>query len=271
MRKKFIVISCFLSAAVMFTGCATTKKNTTAQNPNGTYSAPNDNTAGTNDNSGTKAPQTQTAPNTAPSTQQVPNQGGAQNGGGTQYNTQSSGNNSNGTNGNGYGPSGNGSGGSTTNGDGSGTNKAQPNQSSTGIQYMSTIEADIWTYTNQERQKNGLAPLTTNTTAAKYARSKSEEMIRLNYFEHKSPVNGYISDIAQRNNWKYSYIGENIYTMNFTGQRLEDVTSGQKIVQSWMNSPGHRANILNKNYTQIGIGVTYENGKVMATQIFYTP
>ncbi|GFP75878.1 CAP domain-containing protein [Clostridium fungisolvens] len=256
MRKKFIVISCFLSAVVMFTGCTTTKKNTTAQKPNGTYSAPNDNTAGTNDNTGTKAPQTQTAPNTPPSTQPVPNQQG----GGTQYNTPAT-DQSNGTNTNGTG----------TNSNGSGTNKAQPNQSSTGVQYMSTIESDILTYTNQERQKAGLAPLTINTTAAKYARSKSEEMIRLNYFDHKSPVNGYISDIAQRNNWRYSYIGENIYTMNFTGQRVEDVASGQSIVQSWMNSPGHRANILNKNYTQIGIGVTYENGKVMATQIFYTP
>jgi uncharacterized protein YkwD len=257
MRKKFIVISCLLSAAVMLTGCTATKKNTTAQNPNGTYSSPND-------NSGTKAPQTQTAPNTPPSTQPVPNQQGNQNGatqnGGTQYNAPTD-NSSNGTNTNGSG----------TNSNGSGTNKAQPSQSSNGVQYMSTIEADILTYTNQERQKIGLAPLTINATAAKYARSKSEEMIRLNYFDHKSPVNGYITDIAQKNSWRYSYIGENIYTMNFTGQRIEDVASGQKIVQSWMNSPGHRANILNKSYTQIGIGVTYENGKAMATQIFYTP
>jgi uncharacterized protein YkwD len=287
MRKKAIVFSCILSALLMVTGCAN-KKSTTAKNTdnNGYNTTTDQNNTGSNttnqgnngsngtyqnnSQSGTKAPQTQTAPNPAATGQPVPNSGtggnssavppsNSQNGGGAQYNTSGNQNNTNNNN-----TSGN-------NQNMTGTNNAQTNQSNIGIQYMSTIEADILKYTNEERQKNGLKPLTINSTAFKYSRSKSEEMIRLNYFDHKSPVNGYITDIANKNSWKYSNIGENIYTMSFSGQRVEDVASGQKIVQSWMNSPGHRANILNANYTQIGIGVAAYNGKVMATQIFYTP
>lgn len=151
------------------------------------------------------------------------------------------------------------------------SNTTQPPTTSTGIQYSTTIEEDILKYTNIERQKAGLQPLTINSTAFKFARSKSEEMIRLNYFDHKSPVNRYIYDIAAKNNWKYSYLGENIYTMNSSTNRVIDQVDGQSIVNSWMNSPGHRANILSKDFTQIGIGVAYLNGKLMATQTFYTP
>ncbi len=87
-----------------------------------------------------------------------------------------------------------------------------------------------------------------------YARSKSLEMLNLNYFDHNSPKNGYIQDIAKRDGWKYSRIGENIYTM--TGGQASSV-SGASITNSWMNSEGHRKNILNSGYTDIGIGVTF--------------
>ncbi|MFR3912033.1 MAG: CAP domain-containing protein [Clostridium paraputrificum] len=122
--------------------------------------------------------------------------------------------------------------------------------------------------TNAERQKQGLPALKRNSTANKYARSKSLEMLNLNYFDHKSPNNGYIQDIAKKDGWKYSRIGENIYTM--TGGQASSV-SGASITNSWMNSEGHRKNILNSGYTEIGIGVTFRNGKLYATQIFYTP
>ncbi|GIM29749.1 hypothetical protein CPJCM30710_24150 [Clostridium polyendosporum] len=138
------------------------------------------------------------------------------------------------------------------------------------VKYMADFEADILKYTNIERQKAGLEPLKLNNTAFGFARSKSEEMIRLNYFDHNSPENGYISDVAKKNNWRYSYIGENIYTMSYSGD-ITTVINGQKIVDAWMNSPGHRANILNANFKEIGIGVAYANGELMATQLFYTP
>ncbi|MEG0641670.1 MAG: CAP domain-containing protein, partial [Clostridium sp.] len=116
------------------------------------------------------------------------------------------------------------------------------------------------------RQKVGAKPLKFNTTANKYARSKSAEMITLNYFAHESPKNGTIMDIAKKDGWKYSLIGENIYTS--TG--ITDVKA-KAIVDGWMSSPGHRENILRAGYEEIGIGVAIKGNKVMATQIFYTP
>lgn len=134
--------------------------------------------------------------------------------------------------------------------------------------YLARVEDEIFNATNAERQKQGLPALKRNSTANKYARSKSLEMLNLNYFDHKSPNNGYIQDIAKKDGWKYSRIGENIYTM--TGGQASSV-SGASITNSWMNSEGHRKNILNSGYTEIGIGVTFRNGKLYATQIFYTP
>lgn len=134
--------------------------------------------------------------------------------------------------------------------------------------YLARVEDEIFNATNAERQKQGLPALKRNSTANKYARSKSLEMLNLNYFDHKSPKNGYIQDIAKRDGWKYSRIGENIYTM--TGGQASSI-SGASITNSWMNSEGHRKNILNSGYTDIGIGVTFRNGKLYATQIFYTP
>jgi len=134
--------------------------------------------------------------------------------------------------------------------------------------YLARVEEEIFTATNNERSKSGLQPLKRNSTANGYARSKSLEMLNLNYFDHNSPNNGYISVIAKKDGWKYSRIGENIYTM--TGSSASSA-SGSAITNSWMNSEGHRANILNTGYTEIGIGVTYRNNKLYATQIFYTP
>lgn len=148
------------------------------------------------------------------------------------------------------------------------TTSSTPGATATQGDYLAKVEDEIFTATNNERVKVGLQPLKRNSTADGYARSKSLEMLNLNYFDHKSPNNGYISDIAKRDGWNYSRIGENIYTM--TGSSASSA-SGTAINNSWMSSPGHKANILNKDYTDIGIGVTYRNNKLYATQTFYTP
>lgn len=131
--------------------------------------------------------------------------------------------------------------------------------------YLSEVENVIFNATNAERTKAGLPALKRNSTANQYARSKSKDMLENNYFDHYSPSQGMISDIAKRDGWRYSRIGENIYTS--TGMNPD----GQAITTSWMNSQGHRENILNTGFAEIGIGVTYSNGKLHATQIFYTP
>lgn len=108
-----------------------------------------------------------------------------------------------------------------------------------------TIESQVVQLTNQERAKNGLKALNQDWELSRVARYKSVDMRDKNYFSHDSPTYG--SPFTMMKNFGISYrsAGENIAA----GQ-----TTAQEVVQAWMNSPGHRANILNANYTYIGVG-----------------
>lgn len=99
--------------------------------------------------------------------------------------------------------------------------------------------------TNAERAKYGLKPLELNEELARVASLKSQDMAANNYFDHHSPTYGSPFDMMNHFGIHYSYAGENIAA----GQRTPE-----EVVQAWMESPGHRANILNENFTQIGVG-----------------
>lgn len=112
--------------------------------------------------------------------------------------------------------------------------------------------------TNQERAKNGLSALRPNWELSRVARYKSVDMLDKNYFSHTSPTYG--SPFAMMENFGISYqrAAENIAR----GQRTP-----QEVVTAWMNSPGHRKNILG-DFTHIGVGYV-EDGKYW-TQMFIT-
>jgi uncharacterized YkwD family protein len=114
----------------------------------------------------------------------------------------------------------------------------------TGYQ-LNTSEKKVVTLVNQERTKNGLPALKIDTTLSKMARMKSEDMQKNHYFDHTSPTYGSPFDMMKKFGISYSSAGENIAM----GQ-----TSPAEVMNAWMNSPGHRANILNKSYTSIGVG-----------------
>ncbi|MCX7569893.1 CAP domain-containing protein [Tumebacillus sp. DT12] len=117
--------------------------------------------------------------------------------------------------------------------------------------------------TNAERAKHGLRPLKLNWELQRVARIKSEDMRNKNYFDHTSPTFG--SPFAMMKNFgiQYSTAGENIAA----GQ-----TTPEAVVKSWMNSPGHRANILKAEYTQIGCGVAFGGSyRYYWTQQFIRP
>ncbi len=130
-------------------------------------------------------------------------------------------------------------------------------------------DGQIIYWTNIERSKNatGLVQLKTNDELTKIAKERVKDMFIKNYFEHVSPSGDSVSKIADRNNYKYITIGENIALGNFSGSR--------ELVQAWMNSEGHRENILNKNYTEIGVYSEegeYSGKKVwISAQIFSRP
>jgi uncharacterized YkwD family protein/spore coat assembly protein SafA len=128
---------------------------------------------------------------------------------------------------------------------------------------LKSIEDEIVRLVNIERSKNGLAPLTSNWQAARCARIKSQEMTDKNYFSHTSPTYGSPFKMMESFGLRFSAAAENIAY----GQR-----TAQEVMNSWMNSPGHRANILSKSYTQIGVGVAKKsNGTLYFTQMFLKP
>lgn len=110
---------------------------------------------------------------------------------------------------------------------------------------MTEIEKKVVELTNQERRKQGLADLKIDTELSRVAKTKSKDMQEKNYFSHTSPTYGSPFDMMRDFGISYNAAAENIAQ----GQR-----TAEEVVQAWMNSSGHRANILNGNYTHIGVG-----------------
>ena len=112
-------------------------------------------------------------------------------------------------------------------------------------QSVSSYESEVVRLVNMERAKHGLAPLSHNWELSRVARYKSQDMADKGYFSHNSPTFGSPFDMMKAFGISYRTAGENIAK----GQR-----SPAAVVNAWMNSSGHRANILNSSYTQIGVG-----------------
>ena len=106
-------------------------------------------------------------------------------------------------------------------------------------------EQEVIRLVNVERAKAGLKALTEDWELSRVARYKSQDMHDLRYFSHTSPTYGSPFDMIKAFGIRYRTAGENIAM----GYRTPAA-----VVQGWMNSPGHRANILNASYTKIGVG-----------------
>lgn len=118
-------------------------------------------------------------------------------------------------------------------------------------------EQEVVRLVNAERAKNGLQPLTEDWQLSRVARYKSQDMADRRYFSHTSPTYGSPFDMMRAFGLSYRTAGENIAY----GQRTP-----QQVVTAWMNSSGHRANILNASFTRIGVGYV-ANGNYW-TQMF---
>lgn len=123
-----------------------------------------------------------------------------------------------------------------------------------------STEQEILTLVNKERTKQGLSPLTLNWELSRVAKIKSQDMRDKNYFSHTSPTYGSPFDMMRKFGISYRSAGENIAC----GQR-----SSQEVMNAWMNSSGHRANILSSNFKELGVGkVTGGSYAVYWTQMF---
>jgi uncharacterized YkwD family protein/spore coat assembly protein SafA len=128
------------------------------------------------------------------------------------------------------------------------------------IDNVKNVENAVLLQVNQERQKAGLKPLVMDWELARVARTKSQDMAAKNYFSHQSPTYGSPFEMMKQFGITYKTAGENIAS----GQ-----TTPNDVMIAWMNSQGHRANILKPEYTHLGVGY-YRGGSYghMWTQMF---
>jgi uncharacterized YkwD family protein/spore coat assembly protein SafA len=128
---------------------------------------------------------------------------------------------------------------------------------------MSALESQVITLVNKERVSRGLMALKTGSTLSYVARLKSQDMVNKGYFSHTSPTYGSPFNMMEHFGISFSAAGENIAY----GQ-----PTAASVMTAWMNSPGHRANILNPSYTYIGVGAAKNSrGVIYWTQEFIKP
>ncbi|GGM41802.1 hypothetical protein GCM10011351_29900 [Paraliobacillus quinghaiensis] len=137
------------------------------------------------------------------------------------------------------------------------TNPEETEKDESTNQTASGFQQEVAKLTNQEREKNGLSPLQIDTALQEVAQTKSEDMATNNYFSHTSPTYGSPFDMLQQFEVDYTTAAENIAS----GQQ-----SPKEVVNGWMNSPGHRKNIMNEKVTHIGVG--YAEDGAYWTQLF---
>jgi uncharacterized protein YkwD len=141
-----------------------------------------------------------------------------------------------------------------------------------GIVHPKELERRIFQLTNDARRKNGLPPLAWDDNLTLKAREKSDDMLQKNYFSHTSPEGKTLKDRMQEEKpatiRNLSRIGENIYMGSRLDYAVDIKTQARLIVDGWMTSPGHRRNILDPNYTHLGVGVSARDKMCYATQVF---
>ena len=154
--------------------------------------------------------------------------------------------------------------GSTGSSDSSGTTGSTGTTDSTGstgtVSTVNSMEKQVASLTNSERKAKGLSALTLDSQLSKLARIKAEDMAKKCYFSHTSPTYGSAFDMMNKYGVSYRTAGENIAK----GQK-----TAESVMNGWMNSSGHRANILSSAYTNIGVGYAKDSrGNTYWVQIF---
>jgi uncharacterized YkwD family protein/spore coat assembly protein SafA len=128
---------------------------------------------------------------------------------------------------------------------------------------IKAFENEVIRLTNVQRSNKGLQVLKNNWQLSRVARYKSQDMVNKGYFSHTSPTYGSPFNMMENFGIRFSAAGENIAK----GQRTP-----QEVVNAWMNSSGHRANILSPSYSEIGVGLAKDkNGVSCWTQMFIKP
>lgn len=139
-------------------------------------------------------------------------------------------------------------------------------------QWRRILEQCVWGETNSKRRSHGLPDLAFSSPLANIAYEYSRDMCLRHYFAHETPDGLTLGDRVDMRLLGLSMTGENII-MTDTNRELatsepEVLAVGEDLVRRWMNSPGHRKNILTPEFTMIGIGIYLTTDDVYGTQLF---
>ncbi|MFF3286101.1 CAP domain-containing protein [Streptomyces sp. NPDC003023] len=157
------------------------------------------------------------------------------------------------------------SGGTGGSGTGSGSGSGGPASGTTGgsggsdTDDPSSPEAQVLALVNQERASAGCSPLKANANLTQAADDYSDVMARSGVMSHTGPDGSTMTSRVEAAGYRWSTLGENIAR----GQ-----SDAAAVMKAWMNSPGHRANILNCSFTELGVGVHFGDGGPWWTQNF---
>lgn len=110
---------------------------------------------------------------------------------------------------------------------------------------VSDTAAAVLELTNNYRAQNGRKALSLDAELCRVARAKADDMAQRGYFSHTSPTYGSPSDMLKSFGVSYRYMGENI---------AKGYTDARGVVNGWINSAGHRENILNRSFGKMGLG-----------------
>ena len=140
---------------------------------------------------------------------------------------------------------------------GNNQDKTEPVQNTTNS--ASSVESEVLRLVNIERSKAGLSGLKMSNELSNVARMKSQDMADKNYFSHTSPTYGSPFDMMKKFGVSYTTAGENI---------AKGYSGAEAVMNGWMNSPGHKANILNPKFGTLGVGYVNKGGTTYWTQMF---
>lgn len=135
----------------------------------------------------------------------------------------------------------------------------KPEQPSNPSGNFASFQKEVLDLVNKERTSRGLQALKFNSELSNVATLKSQDMIDKNYFDHTSPTYGSPFDMMKKFGISYTSAGENIAM----GQETP-----QEVMNAWMNSDGHRKNILNPDFTELGVGIAAKGSSLYWTQMF---
>jgi uncharacterized protein YkwD len=130
---------------------------------------------------------------------------------------------------------------------------------------VAIMEKQVLDLINKERTKRGLKPLKSNEALAKAAQKHTKRMAQDNFFSHTDKQGKSVADRVNAERYRWSRVGENIaLNSGFSDPVVQ-------AVEGWMQSRGHRENILNADFTETGIGVVARGKTLYYTQVFARP